>query len=140
MALHGAGSLNTIHGTGHHVSPDRFDDLWQFFNSAAHRIVTQHVIAETYSLGKKFFPKKELFWKSVLEILHNHGIVEASFAVQDVRESAEYQRILREVGPADAGLLYTAQQREGTILTTDGPLQHWASTLYIPWKSLNQLG
>jgi rRNA-processing protein FCF1 len=133
--------LNTIHGTGDLVSPDRFDDLWQFFNSAAHRIVNQHVIAEAYNLGKRFFPgQKELFWKSVLEILNNHGIVEASFAVRDVKESAEYQKILREIGPTDAGLLDTAQQSNGTILTNDGPLQQWASALLIPSKSLNQIG
>jgi hypothetical protein len=133
--------LSEIHGKGEHVSPDLVD-LRQLFNFAAHRIVTQHVIAEAYSLGtKKFFRgKKERFWNSVLAILYNPGIEEASFAAQDVKESAQYQKILREIGPTDTGLLYTAQQRKGTILTNDGPLQHWASTLLIPWTSLNQIG
>jgi rRNA-processing protein FCF1 len=132
--------LNDIHGKGEHVSPDRFDDLWEFFNFAAHRIVTQHVIAEAYSRGKKFFPgKKELFWKSVLAILRNRGIEEASFVVRDMVDATSYEKILSEIGPADAGILYTAQQRKATILTNDGPLQHWASARNIQWLSLNQI-
>jgi hypothetical protein len=124
------------------VSPERFTDLWQLFKVAAQRIVTQHVIAEAYNLGKNlscFRGKKELVWRSALKILENPGIDEASIAISELNSSA-YREILLQIGPADAGLLYIAEQRKAVVLTEDGPLQHWASTRSISCLTLNQIG
>jgi hypothetical protein len=55
--------LTEIRGRNDRISPETFDDLWNLFHSAARRIVTQHILAETYGLRRRlasFRHRKEL--------------------------------------------------------------------------------
>jgi hypothetical protein len=125
------------------ILPERFDALWQLFNAAAARIVTEHVISETFSLGKNFryfSGNRELVWKSALQIFDRPGIEEVSIRVDDLKGLPVYGEILLKAGPTDTGLLFVAEQRQATILTEDGPLWNWASDRNIQWLSLNQIG
>jgi rRNA-processing protein FCF1 len=135
--------LEEIRGRGDRVSPERFDDLWRLFQSATQRIVTQHVIAEAYGLRSKlgaFRSRKSLVWRAALEILRSPGIEEDSFQVRQLSDLPEYRKILTEIGPADTGLLFTAERRKATILTEDRELWHWATVRNIPVLALNQIG
>ena len=116
-ALERARVLTEIRGRDDGISPDRFDDLWNLFQSAARRIVTQHVIAETYGLRRRlasFRDRKDLVWRSALVLLANPGIEEQSCSIRDVHNRREYSDILTELGPADAGLIYTAEHQKAT--------------------------
>src|SRR5260370_7274711 len=65
QALERARVLTQIRGRDDDISPERFDDLWHLFRGAARRIVTQHVIAETYGLRRKlpaFRHRRHLVW------------------------------------------------------------------------------
>jgi len=129
--------LEDIRGRNRGLSPDRFDDMWQLF-SVAQSIVTSHVIAEAYNLGKNrgyFRGKGELVWSAAQAIVDNPGIEEVSFAVSQVKESRQYQEILKHVGPTDTGVLHTAERRKASILTEDRDLQGWAAKLNIPWRA-----
>jgi hypothetical protein len=113
------------------------------FQVAAQRIVTEHVIAEAYNVGKNlscFRGKKELVWRAAMEILDNPGIEEASLAISELKDSPGFRDILLQTGPADTGLLFIAEQRKAILLTEDGPLQHWASVRSISCRTLNQIG
>ena len=63
-ALERSRILNDIRGRDR-VSPDGFDNLWRVFETAATRIVTQHVIAEAYGLRKRLGSgyRKDLVWQ-----------------------------------------------------------------------------
>lgn len=122
--------LTEIRGRDDGISPDRFDDLWNLFWSAARRIVTQHVIAETYGLRRKlasFRHRRDLVWESAIMLLAKPGIEEQSCLVHDVLAQEGYRDILVELGPTDAGLIYTAEQLQATIITDDGTLARWAA-------------
>jgi hypothetical protein len=142
-ALERARVLTDIRGRSDHISPERFDDLWRLFRGAARRIVTQHVIAETYGSRRRlgsFRHRKDLVWRGAIELLTDPGIEEQSCQVRDVHEKEEYRDILSELGPADAGLLYTAERQKATIITDDGPLVHWAGVRSVPAIGLKQIG
>ncbi len=133
--------LNKIRGRGDDMSPQRFDDLWSLFHSAASRIVTQHVIAETYGLRSLLASfRKDLVWRGALILLADPGIEEQSCLIRDVHRAHGYSDILHEIGPADAGLIYTAERNKATILTDDGMLAHWANVRSVPAVPLNQIG
>jgi rRNA-processing protein FCF1 len=140
-ALERSRVLNDIRGRDR-VSPDRFDGLWRVFETAAKRVVTQHVVAEAYGLRKRLASsyRKDVVWQGALTILRHPGIEEESFQVVDLDADPKYHAVLIALGPSDAGILYTAERRKATILTDDGELQHWASTRNIQWLSLNLIG
>jgi len=131
--------LNKIRGRDD-ISPDRFDDLWQLFQSAKRRIVTEHVIAETYGLRERLPHRKDLVWRGAIKLLTDPGIEELSCRVKEVDEKTGYGKILTELGPADAGLLYTAEREKATLITDDGQLVHWAGVRSVPAVSLHQIG
>lgn len=134
--------LTEIRGRDDSISPERFDDLWNLFHSAARRIVTQHVITETYGLRRRlasFRDRKDLVWRSALRLLADPGIEEQSCSIRDVHNRREYSDILTELGPADAGLIYTAEHQKVTIITDDGQLAHWAAVRLVPAILSNQI-
>jgi rRNA-processing protein FCF1 len=131
--------LAQICGRADNLSPERFDDLWNLFRSAERRIVTQHVVAESYGLRKRLAFRKDLIWASAIGLLANPGIEEQSCQVGDLLREG-YRDILAEIGPSDAGLILTAEQQKATIVTDDGPLAYWARVRSIPAVLLSQLG
>jgi len=135
--------LTEIRGRDDGISPERFDDLWNLFHRAARRIVTQHIVAEAYGLRHRltsFRHRKALVWRSAILLLANPGIEELSCQIRDVHERHPYRDILEELGPADAGLIYTAESNKATIITDDGRLAHWAAVRSVPALGLNQIG
>jgi hypothetical protein len=131
--------LNEIRGRNDRESPQRFDDLWQLFRSAAQRVVTQHVIAEAYNLRTRLGSlsnQRELVWQGALDILRDPGIEEEPFRIRDLDAKPEYRKILTTLGPTDTGLLYIAEHRNATIITEDGPLLSRALDRGIRCRSL----
>jgi hypothetical protein len=131
--------LNEIRGQDDRESPERFDYLWQFFRSAAQRVVTQHVIAEAYNLRRRLGSlsnQRELVWQGALDILRDPGIEEEPFRIRDLDGKPEYRKILTTLGPTDTGLLYIAEQRNATIITEDKPLLSFALDRGIRCRSL----
>jgi rRNA-processing protein FCF1 len=47
---------------------------------------------------------------------------------------------LEEIGPTDAGLIYTAATEKATIITEDRRLRHWAGVREVPALTLTDLG
>jgi hypothetical protein len=79
VPLQRARVLKEIRGRDDNISPERFDSLWHLFQTAKRRIVTQHVIAETYGLRKllaKLGLPKDLVWDSAKALLDDPGIEE----------------------------------------------------------------
>ena len=105
--------------------------------------MTQHVVAEAFGLRARlglFRHRRELVWQAALGLLSQPGIEEHPVRVTELAESPDYRRLLQEIGPVDAGLIYTAERRGAVILSEDGPLQHWAGARSVEVKSLNQIG
>jgi hypothetical protein len=67
------------------------------------------------------------------------GIEEHSCLIKDVLELEGYRDILDELGPSDAGLIFTAERQKATIITDDGQLVHWAAVRAVPAVFLNQI-
>jgi len=132
--------LAEIRGRADGLSPERFDDLWQLFHHASRRIATEHLIAETYGRRKLLRFQKELVWKCAMELLTDPGIEELSCPVRELYEREGYRKMLIELGPCDAGLVYTAEKQKATILTDDDPLIRWANVRSVRAIPLNQLG
>jgi rRNA-processing protein FCF1 len=135
--------LTEIRGRDDNVSPERFDDLWDLFRNAARRIVTQHVVAETYGSRRKlgsFQHQKDLVWRSARALLMDHpGIEEQACTIRDVLERKEYRNILEELGPTDAGLILTAERQKATIITDDGRLAHLARARSVQAMGLHEI-
>lgn len=125
------------------VSSEGFDDLWRLFRAARRRIVTQHVIAETYGLRRRlasFRHRRELVWQAAIALLGDPGFEEQSCTVQDLYERKEYRPILIELGPTDAGLIHTAERQKATIVTDDEKLANWARRRYVRVRLFYELG
>lgn len=84
--------------------------------------------------------RKDIVWRSALLLLANPGIEEQSCVIRDLNETREYEHILQEIGPADAGLIYCAEHNKAAIVTDDGELAHWAGVRSVPAVLLGQLG
>lgn len=135
--------LSAIRGRDDNLPSDCFDDLWELFQGAKRRIVTQHVIAETYGSRNRlasFRHRRDLVWRSAIALLTDPGIEEYSCPIRHVHDRPEYRKILVALGPADAGLIYVAEQLDATVITDDGPLKHWAGVRSVPAVLLNELG
>ena len=131
--------LNEIRGRGDNISPERFADLWNLFLNAKRRIVTQHIVAETYGLRRRLPYRKDLVWRSGIQLLANPGIEELSCRVKDLRAEG-YENVMREIGPSDAGLIFTAERLKAAIITDDRQLAHWAGVRSVPALLLKQIG
>jgi hypothetical protein len=134
--------LEELRGRDPRLPPELFERLWNRFKSNGKRLITQHVVAETWSLGKarQACGKADSLWSGMLEVLSHPGIEEASLEVRAMYERPEYQKIADTVGPTDAGLIYLAERRSATILTEDGELLHWAHTRSVRTLQLSQIG
>jgi|GEM_PF-2582128 len=135
--------LSQIRGRDDKLPVESFDHLWKLFGSADRRIVTQHVIAESYGLKRCFKHagnRKDTIWRAALQLLHDPGIEELSCCISEVQERAGYRAILEELGPTDAGLMYTAETEKATMLTEDGPLIGMARKRSVRAISLREIG
>lgn len=136
--------LYEIRGRSDRIYPKTFDDFWSLVSRAKRRIVTQHVVAETYGLRKRlaaFRQKKDLVWRSAAELLKSSpGIEEQPCKTQEMFENDAYRAILIELGPTDAGLILTAERQEATLITDDAQLASWAEARSVPVLRLNQIG
>jgi hypothetical protein len=110
------------------LPPVIFDDLQQMFLHAQARLVTQHIVLESYRRGRELncFGDKAGFWDAMLKIMNDPGIEETPIEVGRLNGAPPYDKIMKAIGPADAGLIYTAESRKGTVVTGDAHLRHWA--------------
>jgi rRNA-processing protein FCF1 len=131
--------LREVRGRDEPVSGKQFDDLWELFSRAGRRIVTQHVVAEVYGLRKRLRFRKEVVWENAERLLWEHGLEERACCIRDLLLRPEFRRILEAVGPADAGLLHTAEVEKATLLTEDGQLSHFAHERSVPVLSLSRI-
>jgi hypothetical protein len=127
--------LQKVSGRPDPVSLEQFDSLWQIFERAPRRIVTQHVVAEAFSNKMR----KQFNWSSAIRLLPSYFVEERGCCISDVYAHREFQRMLQEIGPTDAGLIYTAEIEKATIISEDGRLRHWAEVREVPTLAVNQL-
>jgi hypothetical protein len=127
--------LQMISGRSEPASLEDFDALWQIFERAPRRIVTQHVVAEAFSNRMR----KRFDWTSAIRLLPVFSMEERGCCVSDILAYREFQPILKELGPTDAGLIYTAEIEKATIISEDGRLRHSADVREVPALALNQL-
>ncbi len=135
--------LSKIRGRDDKLPVENFDHLWKLFGSAARRIVTQHVIAESYGLRgrlKDAGNRKDTIWRAALQLLHDPGIEELSCCISEVQERAGYGAILEKLGPADAGLMYTAERESALMVTEDQQLSGMARKRSVRAISLQEIG
>jgi hypothetical protein len=118
------------------VSLEQFDALWQVFERAPRRIVTQHVVAESFSNRMR----KQFNWVSAITLLPGHSVEELACCIRDLHTCDAFRRIMEDVGPSDAGLIYTAEIEKATILSEDGRLRHWADVREVTTLTLTDLG
>ena len=127
--------LQKISGRPEPTPLEDFDALWQIFVRAPRRIVTQHVVAEAFSNRMR----KRFNWTSAIRLLPVFSVEERGCCISDVLAHREFQAILEDLGPTDAGLIYTAEIEKATIISEDGRLRHWADVREVPALALNQL-
>ena len=122
------------------LPPERFDDLWQVFESAERRIVTQHVMIEALR-GRKDSPlsKKENLWEAAVKLLEDYQLEEQSCVVSELFRSEDYKKILQDIGPTDAGLIFVAAREKVTLISDDENLLRWARVRRVPCFSLRHL-
>jgi hypothetical protein len=128
--------LREVSGRPGSVPLEQFDALWQIFERAPRRIVTQHVVAEAFSNKMR----KRFNWSSAIRLLPNYGVEERGCSISDVYARRGLQRMLEELGPTDAGLIFTAEIEKATIISEDGRLRHWADVREVPALAFDQLG
>lgn len=134
--------LDDVRGRGDGLLPDRYDELWQIFQRASRRIITQHVIAEAYGLRHRFGPLlhgEELYWRMAVALLTDYNVGEESCPIRDLYNTEPYRSILLAIGPTDAGLLHVAEQQKAKIITDDHGLLHFAHDRRVHAVPLNQL-
>jgi rRNA-processing protein FCF1 len=132
--------LRKIRGRDDDVSLARFDELRRVFDRTERRIVTQRVLAEVYGLRKKLRFEKALVWDVAANLLLNPGkIEECSCSLTELYARDDCRKIVREIGPTDAGIIYTAETRKCAIVTDDGELRSWAWVRLVESVSLDQI-
>jgi hypothetical protein len=127
--------LQEVSGRQDPLSLEQFDALWQIFERAPRRIVTQHVVAEAFSNKMR----KQYNWSSALRLLPTYCLEERGCCISDVYSRPMFRRILEDIGPTDAGLIYTAEIEKAMIISEDGRLRHWAEVRSVKALALNEL-
>jgi hypothetical protein len=121
------GILDDVHGAGK-LPPERFDDLWQVFTHATHRMVTQHVIAETLNCRRGWLrDHREDARRSGVLLVERFDVEEQPCCISDLAADTFYLRALIALGPTDAGLLYVAALTRATLISDDGTLRQFAA-------------
>jgi hypothetical protein len=98
-------------------------------------VITQHVVAETYNLRHRLRPiqtQSDRIWEAASQLLHRGHIEEHSCPIAELYKDESYSQILHAIGPADAGLILTAQRLKCDILSDDDELSHWSWTRLVP--------
>jgi len=93
------------------ASLEQFDALWQIFERAPRRIVTQHVVAEAFTNRMR----RHSNWSRAIGLLPNR-VEERGCSIADPYAGGAFRRIIGEIGPTDAGLIYTAEIEKATII------------------------
>ncbi|MGA3096609.1 MAG: hypothetical protein ABSF25_09170 [Bryobacteraceae bacterium] len=115
------------------LPPDRFDDLWQVFENATRRVVTQHVMAETLSPLRGWLKAHaEPVRKSAISLVEKFGVEEKSCPFRDLIASPADLLVLIKLGPTDAGLLRVAESIEAILISDDRDLRSTAWSRGIP--------
>jgi rRNA-processing protein FCF1 len=135
--------LSKIRARDDTMRAENFDHLWKLFGSADRRIVTQHVIAESYGLRRRLKDagnQKDTIWRAALQLLRDPGMEELSCCINEVQEREGYGSVLQALGPADAGLMYTAERESAVIVTEDRHLLAVAGNRSVRAISLWEIG
>ncbi len=114
---------------------EEFEARWHLFEGAHRRIVTQHVVAEAFTNKMR----KRSNWSSAIGLLPDYCIEERGCCVAELYAHGKYRRIVEDIGPTDAGLIYIAEVEKATIISQDGQLRHWATVRSVPVLTLNEL-
>ena len=129
--------LQEVWGRQDTVSLEQLDALWRIFEQARRRIVTQHIVAETFSnKGRKHLKE----WRSAIGLLPHYSVEERSCCICDLHASDDFRQIMEELGPTDAGLIYTAKSEGATIVTEDHRLRQLAYHHGVTALTLTDLG
>lgn len=141
-ALDRVNILNAVRARDDDVPPEQFEQLWLVFQNAVRKVITQHVVAETYNLRHRLRPlqtQSDRIWRAATQLLYRDHIEERACSMTELYQDEGYAKIVRAIGPADAGLILTAQQLECGILSEDEQLSHWSWTRLVPCVSLKAL-
>jgi predicted nucleic acid-binding protein len=129
--------LQEVWGRQDTVSLEQLDALWRIFERAHRRIVTQHIVAETFSnRGRKRLKE----WRHAIGLVPEYNVEERSCRICDLHALTDFREIMEELGPSDAGLIYTAKREGATIVTEDQRLRDLAYHHGVPALALDQLG
>ena len=134
--------LEAIRGRADRVPPEQFERLWLVFQRARRKVTTQHVIAETYNLCHRLRPlqtPKDVIWKAANQLLDRDNMEERGCSIAELSTDDGYNQILHAIGPADAGLIFTAQKLKCEILSEDGKLSDWSWKRHVHCTPLKAL-
>ncbi len=116
---------------------EEFRRLFAVCRSARRRVVTQHVDSEVFSQRDKLRFDRETLEKAVLGVAD--GMEKIPCSLQDLYTDSDYRKILLELGPADAGLIWVAQQNRLEILSVDRKLAQFAQGRSVNVFSIQDL-
>ena len=131
-----------MRGRDDDVLPEQFEKLWLLFQSARRKVITQHVVAETYSLRHRLRPlqtQSDRIWGAATQLLYRDRIEERACSITELYKDETYGQIVRAIGPTDAGLILTAQELKCDILSEDGELSDWSWKQRVPCLPLKAL-
>ena len=72
-ALERANILYEVRERDDDVPPEQFEELWLLFQSVRRKVITQHVVAETYNLRHRLRPlqtKSDRIWEAATQLLY----------------------------------------------------------------------
>jgi hypothetical protein len=107
---------------------EQFESLWNFFGSDRRRIVTQNVVAEAFTNRMR-----QGDWSRGIGLLREYGLEERECCIAYLYARGEFRRMIDEIGPTDAGLIYIAEVEKATIISEDGRLRPWAGVRSVPF-------
>ena len=84
--------------------------------------------------------RKDVIWRSAIALVEDPRFEEEPCTIGELRQTLGYEKILTEIGPTDAGILFTAERKKATILTDDGQMLHWADVRRLRALPLHQIG
>lgn len=94
-------------------------DFLQLFDSIRILITTSHVVGEIQGILKKSGLPPEGFWEFSMLQLKRKGLTENLITLLSMHESEEMSKLVRAIGPTDAGLIDLARRERAVLLTDD---------------------